>query len=151
MIHAAAACGAAFLMAVLWFDLMFDVMALRQRTGDLPEAVLAAIGAYYRRVTTEASPMGRIVSVVMLATVACIGAGLLLTRAPPWMGWTSLAAALAAIGLAIGRTVPHAVRLGRGSDDAAAATRLARGVLADHLFCLGAMATVLLLQLLQVG
>ena len=48
--------GAGFLLAVLWFDLMFDVQAARQPGGDLPEEVLASIAGYYRRVTT---PRGR--------------------------------------------------------------------------------------------
>jgi hypothetical protein len=45
--HAFAATGAGFLMAVLWFDLMFDVQT-RKHTGDtLPTDVLASISAYY--------------------------------------------------------------------------------------------------------
>jgi len=151
MIHAGAAAGAAFLIAVLWFDLMFDVIVLRQRVGVLPEAHLAQIAAYYRRVTTEASPMGRLVALVMLATLALAGAGLVWTKAPAWIGGVSLAAGAAAILLARFRTVPFAVRLGRSDDDAATRTRLARTVLGDHLFCLAAMATVLGLQLAAVG
>ena len=48
--HTIAAAGAGFLLAVLWFDLMFDVQT-RKHTGDLlPPEVLASISAYYRRV-----------------------------------------------------------------------------------------------------
>ena len=43
--------GAAFLLAVLWFDLMFVVQALRHRVGDLPEEVLSSTAGYYRQVT----------------------------------------------------------------------------------------------------
>ena len=47
-----AACGG-FLLAVLWFDLMFDVQVLRHGSAAvLPEPVLASIAGYYRRVTT---------------------------------------------------------------------------------------------------
>jgi len=57
-----AAAGAAFLLAVLWFDLMFEVQS-RGHAGDpLPSEVLASISAYYRRVTTEAYPMNRLVA-----------------------------------------------------------------------------------------
>jgi hypothetical protein len=56
-----AAAGAGFLLAVLWFDLMFDVQT-RKYTGDLPPEVLASISAYYCRVTTEAYPMNRLES-----------------------------------------------------------------------------------------
>src|SRR5262249_35867352 len=61
------ACGG-FLLAVLWMDLLFDTQVLRQRSGDLPEDVLASIAAYYRRVTTTSRPMGRLVALVMLTT-----------------------------------------------------------------------------------
>jgi len=64
--------GAGFLLAVLWFDLMFDVQVMGHREGDLPEEVLASIAAYYRRVTTAARPMNRLIAAVMLATLAGI-------------------------------------------------------------------------------
>ncbi len=45
--HACAAAGAAFLTAVLWFDLMLDVQT-RGHAGDtLPNETLASIAAYY--------------------------------------------------------------------------------------------------------
>src|SRR5262249_18886028 len=49
-----AACGG-FLLAVLWMDLMFDLQML----GAAPEAAVASIAAYYRRVTTDARPMNQ--------------------------------------------------------------------------------------------
>jgi hypothetical protein len=64
--------GAGFLLAVLWFDLMFDVQALFHRGRELPEDTLASIAGYYRRVTTTARPMNRLVAAVMLATVGAI-------------------------------------------------------------------------------
>ena len=63
--------GAGFLLSVLWFDLMFDVQVLGHR-GDVPEEVVASIAAYYRRVTTEARPMNRLVGAAMLGTLAAI-------------------------------------------------------------------------------
>jgi hypothetical protein len=68
--HTFAAAGAGFLLAVLWFDLMFDVQT-RKHTGDLPPEVLASISAYYRRVTTEAYPMNRLVALVMVPLQPC--------------------------------------------------------------------------------
>jgi hypothetical protein len=56
--------GAGFLLAVLWFDLMFDVQVLRHGDEEVPEAVLASIAGYYRRVTTEARPLNRLVALV---------------------------------------------------------------------------------------
>src|SRR5260370_16932877 len=65
-----AAAGAGFLLAVLWFDLMFDVHT-RKHAGDvLPPEVLASLANYYRRVTTDAYPMNRLVALVMVLTLA---------------------------------------------------------------------------------
>ena len=49
---------AGFLLAVLWFDLMFDVQALTNRSGDVPEASLDSISAYYSRVTSADAYVG---------------------------------------------------------------------------------------------
>jgi len=144
--HKIAAAGAGFLIAVVWFDLMFDVQA--RRPGDvLPEPVLASISTYYRRVTTEASPMGRLVSVAMLVTVAAIVGGLVRHDGPAWAAWGSLLAAAIGMGLALARTVRNAVRLGQAIDPAETQTRLARGIFRDHAVSLTAMAVVLALQL----
>jgi len=64
--HAIAAAGAGFLVAVLWFDLMFDVQVRKDVGSKLPPEVLASISAYYRRVTTDAYPMNRLVALVMI-------------------------------------------------------------------------------------
>jgi hypothetical protein len=140
-----AAAGAGFLVAVLWFDLMFDVQA--RGSGAVSETALASISAYYRRITTEASPMSRLIPVVMLATLVSIGAEIIERAGAAWAAWASLAIAASAIALAVGRTVSNAVRLGRGEDTAEARSRLARLILADHLYCLAAMTLVVGLQL----
>jgi hypothetical protein len=141
------AAGAGFLLAVLWFDLMFDTQALRDPEGELPDSVLASISAYYARVTTGAQPMNRLIATVMLATVAAIGVQITDGDAPAWVGWTSLALAGGAIALAVLRTVPRAVRLGTRVDTPAVQSRLARSILRDHLVCVAAIAAVLAIQL----
>ena len=143
--HPLAAAGAGFLAAVLWFDLMFDVQ-VRGHAGDLPDAVLASIGAYYRRVTTDASPMSRLIPAVMALTVFAIGVDLIRGGGPAWIDGVSLALGLSAMGLAIGRTVRNAVRLGAATDPAPMRSQLARGVYADHRYCLAAMTGVIVLQ-----
>jgi len=144
---AAAAAGAGFLVAVLWFDLMFDVQT-RGHAGDrLPGEVLASISAYYRRVTTDASPMSRLIPAVMAVTVLAIVAEIVTRSATWWPAWASLAFAACAIGLAMARTVRNAVRLGRAVDPEETQTRLARTIYRDHLFCLAAMVFVVGLQL----
>jgi hypothetical protein len=59
--HTFAAAGAGFLLAVLWFDLMFDVQT-RKYAGDLLPPEVTSISACYRHVTTEAYPMNRVVA-----------------------------------------------------------------------------------------
>ena len=86
--------GAGFLLAVLWFDLMFDVQVLRRSEAELPEEVLASIAGYYARVTTRARPMNRLIAAVMLALLAALVVEIARGEEAVWVGWTSLALAL---------------------------------------------------------
>jgi hypothetical protein len=139
--------GAGFLLAVLWFDLMFDVQALRHRDGDLPEDVLSSSASYYRRVTTAARPMNRLIAAVMVGTIVAIIVQLVQGDAPRWAGVVSLVLTAAAISVAAVHTVPNAVQLGTRADTIAGQSRLARSILRDHLLCITAVAVVLLIQL----
>ena len=143
--HACAAAGGGFLLAVLWFDLMFDVQTRGHGGAALPAEVSASIAAYYRRVTTDANPMGRLIALVMVLTLAALA--IEIWRTPRWFAWLSLALALSAIGLALARTVRNAVRLGGAADTAETQTLLARTIYRDHLFCFSAMALMVGLQL----
>jgi hypothetical protein len=140
------AAGAGFLLAVLWFDLMFDVQVLRYRDDDVPDAVLASIAGYYRRVTTEARPLNRLVAAVMVATLLAIVLQAMGDDAPRWVSVVSAVTAAAPIGLAATRTVPSAVRLGTRLDSVETQRSLARSICRDHLFCLPSIATLLLVQ-----
>ena len=139
--------GAGFLLAVLWLDLMFDVQATRHHDPALPEAVLASIAAYYRRVTTAARPMNRFIAAVMVGTMTAIVVQLVRADAPRWAASASLALVVGAISLAALHTVPSAVRLGSRADTIAVQSRLARSILRDHVLCTVAVAAVLFVQL----
>jgi hypothetical protein len=139
--------GAGFLLAVLWFDLMFDVQVLGHREGDVPESVLASISGYYRRVTTAARPMNRLVALAMVATIVAIAIQIGRGDEPAWVGWASLALAGSPILLAALRTFPRAARLGARTDAVEFQSRLARSICRDHLGCLAAIASVLAVQL----
>jgi len=141
--------GAGFLLAVLWFDLMFDVQMLRRREPG--EAAVDSIAAYYARVTTAARPMNRLVAAAMVATLAAIVAQIARGEGQTWARWASLVLACAAIGLAVAHTVPSAVRLGRRSDPPAVREKLARSILRDHLSCLAAIVALLAIQLAFAG
>jgi len=152
-VNAFVTAGAGFLLAVLWFDLMFDVQAAGSAGSaghggeELPEPVLASIAGYYARVTTAARPMNRLIAAVMAATLAAIVVQIAKGSGPAWLGWVSLALALSAIVLAGARTVPSAVRLGTRRDLPAVQSRLARAVLAQHVFCFAAITALIVLQL----
>ena len=151
MTTAIATAAAGFLIAVLWFDLMFDVQSLRSRRSPLvPEPVLASISAYYRRVTTTASPMGRLVGLVMVILLADLVAQAATGDVPVWVSAVSLPAALLAIGLAAVRVFGRARRLGERADPPEVQSELARSILRDHVVCLAAMATLLAVQLTAV-
>jgi hypothetical protein len=139
--------GAGFLLAVLWFDLMFDVQVRRHRDAVLPEAVLASIAGYYAHVTTASRPMNLLVAAAMLGTLAAIIVQIASGDDPHWVGWVSLPLAVGPVGLVRARTVPGAVRLGRRTDTCAAQSRLARVILRDHIACFAAILALLVLQL----
>lgn len=146
--HAAITAAVGFLIAVLWFDLMFDVQVIpHRRSAQVPDDVVGSIATYYRRVTTDASPMGKLISLVMATLV-----GLLIWQAARggtagWVSVASLTGSAASIVLALTRVVPHAVRLGQRTDTPAAQSDLARGILRDHLAFLALMVSVLVVQL----
>lgn len=146
-LNAVASTGAGFLVAVLWFDLMFDVQVRGLAGTPLPDEVLDSISAYYRRVTTDAHPMSRLIPLVMLVTLAALAGQIIKQGAPAWSAWLCLLLALSAIGLVFSRTVRNAVRLGAAQDGPEERSRLARLIFADHVYCLAAMGLVAGLQL----
>ena len=149
--HAIAATGAGFLVAVLWFDLMFDVQTRRHAGETLPVDVLISIAGYYRRVTTQARPMNQLIPAVMLVTVVSIVIEIVKGGDDLWAGWISLVLATSGIGLAMARTVRNAVRLGGSKEPIKVRTDLARSIYRDHLYCLAAMLATVVLQLTAVA
>ncbi len=147
MTHTFVAAGAGFLLAVLWFDLMFDVQTRKHAGNPLPPEILASISAYYRRVTTEAYPMNRLVALVMVLTLVAIVAQIVEAEDPWWIGWGSLALAGSGFVPTLMRTVPNARRLGSAKDPPDAQSTLARAICRDHLFSFMRMSLVLGLQL----
>ena len=145
--HVFVAAGAAFLLAVLWFDLMFDVQVRRHAGDPLPANVLASISAYYRRVTTEAYPMNRLVALVMVLTLAAIVAEIVEGADPWWIGWASLVIAGSGFVPTLTRTVPNARRLGSAQDTPEVQSGLARAIYRAHLLSFARMLLVLGLQL----
>jgi hypothetical protein len=145
------AAGGGFLAAVIWMDLMFDVLALGARSSgargdELPEESLVQIAGYYRRVTTTASPMNLLISFVMAGLVAILVFQLVRGETSPMLAAASLALCGVPISLALLRVFPNAIRLGARKDDAGEQSRLARAICIDHILCFAAMVSFLLLR-----
>jgi len=140
--------GVGFLLAVVWFDLMHDVLVLRPTAAvDRHDAVLT-IARYYRRVTTDARPMNRLVALVMVLTLAGLVVEVARGDVVAWVALTSLGLVVVAVSFAAARTVRNAVAL--GADVGRLTTSheaLARSIGVDHVVCLCALAAVLVLQL----
>jgi hypothetical protein len=138
-----------FLLAVLWMDLMFDVQVQRLvGAAERREAAIASIAGYYRRVTTEAFPMNRLIAGVMLLQLWGITDQVLVHRTIT--GWRALLVVVlgtAPIGLALFRIVPAAVQLGGRTDALATQIALARDIFRGHVLCFAAIALFTLLQL----
>ena len=144
--------GAGFLLAVLWFDLMHDVQVLRPKAGVDGSEAVRSIARYYRRVTTDARPMNRLVALVMVLTLAAVVAELVGDDVRPWVAWTSLVLVGAAIGVAAVRTVGNAVRLGADVDRLTPEHEaVARSIGRDHVLCLVLVGALLVLQLAWAG
>jgi hypothetical protein len=147
-VHAAITAALGFLAAVLWFDLMFDVQVVAHRAApQVPDDVVDSISTYYRRVTTDASPMGRLVALVMVVLLALLIWQAVDDGTPAWVSVVSLIGSGLAIVLAITRVVPNAVRLGARSDPPAQRSDLARGIMRDHVVFLALIVAVLVVQL----
>ena len=144
-----AACGG-FLAAVVWMDLMFDVQALRADAGPLSPAALASIAAYYRRVTTDAYPMGRLIAFVMLVAITGAVWGVA-RRERRALDWVALVLAAGPIGLAGARVLPNAIRLGSDIDTLDAKSALARLIARDHVLCFLGIAAFAVTQVLMAG
>jgi hypothetical protein len=139
--------GAGFLLAVLWFDLMFDIQIGRSSAAEGDEDVLSSIAAYYRRVTTTARPMNRLVAATMIATLAAIAVQIARGDHPNWVGWAALVLIAGPVLLAGLRTVPSAVRLGARSDSLARQHDLARSIYRDHRLCAASILVLLIVEL----
>ena len=138
--------GAGFLLAVLWFDLMFDVLVLRSRERMLPEDVLAPIAGYYGRVTREARRMNKLVAGVMAGTLAAIVVQIARGDDPAWVGWASLALLAPAVVRAGTHTFPAAARLGAGHDPPELQSAIARSIFRDHVVMVPLIVAVIAIQ-----
>lgn len=150
--------GAGFLLAVLWFDLMFDVQV---RSSDATDSAVQSIATYYRRVTTDARPMNLLVALAMLVTAVAIGIEFGTDDIAAWVPWVSVGLGGVPLVIAALRTVPRAVALGVAVGQAPdalpapAPTRdhhtMARRILAEHMLCFACIAGLIAVQLVSAA
>jgi hypothetical protein len=141
--------GSGFLLAVLWFDLMFDVQVWPYWGQEtLPGEVLASIAGYYQRVTTDAAPMNLLVGLVMVVVLLTAFLRARDKRVAPWNRFSTLILAGAATSVGLEIAFPIAEQLGARVDGLATQTELANTIFVTHVGCFVAISVVLILQFL---
>jgi hypothetical protein len=139
--------SAGFLLAVLWFDLMFDVQVVPYlELGMVAEGVLDSISTYYRRVTTDAAPMPFLVGGIMLVAGAAVIVNLIRGRGALWNRSATAVLMLLPVIAARIKVLPDARLLGEGLGDQAARSALALDIFWLHA---GALVVVLAAVVLQ--
>jgi len=118
-------------------DLIFDSQVLLHRGADvLPESVLDSISHYYHRATTTSRPMSYLIALVMAILLGSLAFRAYRGSDPGWLFAVSAVLAGIPIALAMVRTVPNAVALGKRAGTPAEQSRLARAICRDHIVCL---------------
>lgn len=149
MTRALALMGGGFLLAVLWFDLKFDILALEAlRTGGaVSEDALSIIRTYYKQaLATESGGFPLIISMMAIAN---LGALLQLRdqAVSLWVRVLAMGLVFPPVSLAGIRVVPNARVLGEGQISLAEQSDLAILILQDHLYCIVSICAFLALQL----
>jgi len=137
------------LLAVLWFDLMFDVQVWPHwGTATLPEDVLASISTYYQRVTIDAAPMKLLVGGIMFLTIAAVLWNFVNRQQALWVRISTFI--LLSIPVAAAQLVifPNAQLLAARAGDLATQTGLANGIFVAHVACFIAILLLIMLQFL---
>lgn len=136
------ACGG-FLTGVLWMDLLFDTQVLRRP----PEDVVGVIAAYYENATLRAYPMNRVIGLVMIVTALGSLYQLLRGRIERKTALAAAACSTIAVGLALTRIVPNAMRLGARGGSVEEQVELAQTICFDHMVCLTIMLAFIAVQI----
>lgn len=138
-----------FLLAILWFDLMFDLQVWPHWGQEtLPEDVLASIAGYYERVTTDAAPMNLFVGAVMFLTIGAVIRNLFRGTQAVWVRVGTLILVSVPVTAAQAVIFPGAQQLAARTDSLAVQTNLANAIFTAHVACFVAISLMLILQFL---
>ena len=139
--------GSGFLLAVLWVNLMFDVQVWPHwGNKTLPEEVLSSIATYYARVSIEASPMGYLVGLVMLMTLAVSVRNVFVGLQPRWVRIATFVLLIGPVVAALTVIFPGAQKLASRTDTLNVQSELANALFTAHAVCFAAIFLVLILQ-----
>jgi hypothetical protein len=135
-----------FMIAVLYIDLQFDLLAQphRRAGGRLPTDVLESIATYYRCITKNPY----LLMFVMLTTTICIVAEVVYALVPRWAGYSSLFLMGLAMSAGTFKVIPTAQRLAAGKDVLDEQTRMVHSIFPFHIVLL---ISILLLTIVQLA
>ncbi len=149
MRHLMNICGG-FLLAVLWFDLMFDVQIMAYAdVSHAPDAVLQSIANYYARVTLDAWPMNWLVGLAMLTAVVLSVYQIYLQ--PGVNGRLVLSSVFISVPVVLAQVsvFPAAQQLAQRGDNLILQSELAWQICLAHIICFVSVTIFLLLQNMQ--
>jgi hypothetical protein len=135
-----------FMIAILYIDLQFDILALphRRAGGPAPSGVLGQIATYYGVITKNPY----LLMFVMMTALLCIIAEIVYALVPRWAGYSSLVFMLLAMLGGIVRVIPTAQRLATDTDTIDERTRMVHSMFPSHIFLL---IMILSLAAVQLG
>ncbi len=131
-----------FMIAILYIDLMFDVMAVPYRRASTPPEVVGSIVTYYGRITQNPY----LLMFVMFTAMVCIVAELWYQLVPAWVGYSSLVFMGIGMGAGAGKVIPAAQRLSSGKEPEDARAQLIRSMFPWHVILLASILSLALVQ-----
>ena len=147
-------CGG-FLLAVLWFDLMFDMqvhphLTTYNESGQLPLDVIRSIESYYQRITIDVSTLLPIplVGVIMILGIGTNMIRLVKSAEPLWQRVASLLLIAVPALTALFMIVPDAKALARLATGDPVQMALAVKIYYAHILCFISITAFILCQLI---
>lgn len=147
--HVIQAITGGFILAVLWFDLKFDLLAYPHMMYgvELAGQDLATIKSYYLQVLSMERAGFPLITIMMLACIiATLFESIRGRHISPWRRIAAPLLVIPPILLAGIRVVPTAGTLAQSTASHADQVTLSVAILQDHLFCFVSISCFLLLQ-----
>jgi hypothetical protein len=134
-----------FMIAILYIDLQFDLLALPSKGsgGPVPSGVLAQIATYYGVITKNPY----LLMFVMMTALVSIITQIVYAQVPTWAGYSSLVLMLLAMGGGVVLVIPTAQRLATDKDSIDERTRMVYGMFPSHMFLLVCILSLAAVQL----